>query len=230
MQEQMLVSLPLPTKLNVFRLHHGILYSRWLGLSALFAITFGCLCCICWYLVPCPPGVLGIFCGIDTWGILEQCLLFCGILLFILVLGWLLSFLIGYRFIETPKPKSTQHSQPGRASRFFRSISDLKQLRVLLCFYALLVLSDVVYLCWQQGIQPLLCALVLIFSILAAWTVFNDAFRRWIKEEKEPLEEKEHMRLSARYLFRCLVKLRRNIPDTPGTTIAGMLPSSTENQ
>src|SRR5207244_3677260 len=107
-------------------------------LSALFDILLSCLGYIFWYFVPYPsgtPSFLSIFCEVYAWRFIEQCLPIWGIFL----LGWLLSFLIGYRSIEISK--GAQISRKNRISNFFRSISDFERIRWLLCIYALLVLS-----------------------------------------------------------------------------------------
>src|SRR5438270_11845549 len=85
MQEPLLIAIPPSSNqnldnepLSVFRLPHGILYPRWLALSALFDILLCCLGYIFWYFVPCPSDTLSflsIFCEVYSQRFIEQCLL-----------------------------------------------------------------------------------------------------------------------------------------------------------
>lgn len=224
MQELQLIPIKLKPKqnsdsklLNVFQMHHGLLYSRWLILSALFDIVLSYAGYISWYSMPCPSdnlNLLNVFCEIHTWGFIEQCLLIWGIFL----PGWLFSFLVGYRFIENSK--GSQSSQKNGISRFLGSISNFEHFRWLLLMYGFIIFLSVIVTELLKRIQPVPFALAMIILFMFIWTWCNN-----ISKKLSGKEELEDSLPSTGYLLCCLFRIKvrgRRKSDKPGTTIAGM--------
>ena len=209
---------PVAQRQDILSLPRGILYARWFVLSALLDI---CLCA-CWYIVPCPPGILNVFCNISAWGYTEQCLLIIGILV-VFFLGSIIAFLLGYRFFEVQQ--NTQHPRRGFWG-FLWALSDLEDLERLekmhwpLVIGAALIFVESSYALLQNKMQPIPFALALIFLFLMLWVFCNKALRGRF-ERKGPLKHEEIRELSAKYLLR-LPLFTRNTSDDLTTTIVGM--------
>lgn len=212
---------------NVFQLPHGLLYSRWLILSALFDMVLSYAGYVSWYSMPCPSdnlNFLNVFCEIHTWGFIEQCLLIWGIFLS----GWLFSFLVGYLFIENSK--DSHGAQKKDIGRFLGSISNFEHFRWPLLIYALIIFLSVLITGRLKGILPIPFALAMIVLFVLIWTWCNNILKKEPEQEaaKPVLVQVivlEKPLYTAAYLFCCLFRIRvrgRRKSDKPGTTIAGM--------
>ncbi len=205
---------------NVFRLQHGILYSRWFVLSALFDTVVAILGCICSYIVPGQPLILGIFWHLSNQSVLEQCLLIAGIFILFL-LGSIVAFLVGYRFFEASPHTNVRRNR----SR----VVDFDGLRWLLGINGIIIFTAGLYDWIKNTMPPGPFAFALIFLFLTLWTFCNNRLR---KIEKARTSEKYLDLYSARRLFCCLFgvnKIMRPKLDNPATTIPGMKPYLNSN-
>lgn len=172
---------------NVFRgephggIPHGLLYSRWLILAALFDIVLSEAGYLAWYFAPCPSGnlsFLGAFCQIQTWGFIQQCLP----VWIVFLVSWLLSFLLGYMFIENAKDAPGKQNK--YLSRFLGSISNFEHFRWLLVFYICIVSASVIVTALLKGMQPIPIALAIVVLFVLIWTSWHN-FRVKLSEEPE---------------------------------------------
>ncbi len=208
MKVHILVTQPVASLPNVFKLYHGLLYSRWFALSALFDILLAMLGYLCWHIIPRPPGFLSPLWHISNWGFPGQCLLVAAIFMLFL-LGSPVVFLISYRFFEG---STNVHRNRSRSIEF-------ENLRWLLGIYAVLISVVSLYDWLLKKMQPVPFALALIFLFVTIWTGCHDILPG---EATEPLNKEQSRLLSARYLFCCLFRLRWLVPDNPETAIEGM--------
>jgi hypothetical protein len=209
MKVQILVTQPVDNLPNVFKLHHGILYSRWFVLSALFDLVLAILGYLSERIFPYPPGFLRPFWHISTWNFLDQCLLVAGILILFL-LGSIVAFLFGYRFFEPPINTSVGRKRS-------RSIN-FENLHWLLGIYAVLIFGASLYGWLLKKMQPVPFALMLIFLFITAWTACHNMI---LRKATEHLNKEQRCLLSARYLFCCLFHLDSFVRPNPETILEG---------
>lgn len=204
---------------NVFRLPHGLLYARWFVLSALFDV------CIyfCLYIIPFQPGLLHVLRDTSTFGFIEQCLLI-GCILVTFLLGSVIAFLIGYRYLEMLQDAPTLRRGLRGFLWFLSDFEKLNRKHWPLLIGIAFIMAESVYALCLKIIRPIPLALALISLVLTIWVCCNKTLRGRF-EQPEPLDPKEIRKLSAGYLFLCVFRLHlftRKTANEPVTTIVGM--------